>query len=165
MSGGEKARIDRDEVSKVIFEEAELFVSKNQAQPFFLYLAVTKPHTPYDCHDDFKNSGALSSYGDVIRETDFRLGQLMHTLDSLNLTENTIVIFTSDNGGVSSENGYMKRLGIEHDANYPLRGNKGDVWEGGVRVPFILRYPGKVEASTYSDQPFCMTDLMASFAK
>lgn len=164
QEGGEKARYKREEVSEVLFNEARSFIRLNQDQPFFIYLAVTKPHTPYDCHDDFKNSGALSSYGDVLRETDYRVGQLMQTLDSLNLKENTLVIFTSDNGGVSSDNGYMKRLGIDHNTNYPLRGNKGDVWEGGVRVPFILRYPGKVEASSTSDQPFCMTDLLASFA-
>ena len=87
----------------------------------------------------------------------------MNAIESLGLTHNTMVIFTSDNGGISSEHGLFQQLGIDHDTNYPLRGDKGDVLEGGVRVPFIIQYPGKVEAGKTSDAPFCMTDLMASF--
>jgi arylsulfatase A len=164
QEGGEKARIDQGDVSKVIFKEAEMFVSKNKSRPFFLFLGVTKPHTPFEVHDDFKDSGPLSRYGDVIRETDYRVGQLMHVLDSLELTERTLVIFTSDNGGVSSQNGHMIKLGINYNTNYPLRGDKGDVWEGGVRIPFIIRYPEKVKAGITSDHAFCMTDLLASFS-
>jgi arylsulfatase A len=148
----------------VLFEEASSFVIENQSNPFFLYLATTKPHTPYDVHGDFRNSGPLSTYGDVIREIDFRVGEFLQLLDNLELTDHTMIIFSSDNGGVSSLNGYFRDLGIDHNTNDPLRGNKGDVWDGGVRIPFVLRYPDLVKPGTTSDVPFCATDLMASFA-
>lgn len=164
MVGGDNARFDRSLVSKVLFGEAESFIIENKSNPFFLYLAVTKPHTPFDRHDDFKNSGSLSHYGDVIREVDFRVGKLMNTLDSLGLSEKTMVIFTSDNGGIPPTNGYFKDLGLKHETNTPLRGYKGNVWDGGVRVPFIIHYPDRVEAGKMSNTPFSLTDLMASMA-
>jgi arylsulfatase A-like enzyme len=120
------------------------------------------PITP---HPDFAGS-AFGPYGDFLAELDASVGRLLDTLDRLGIADDTLVIFTSDNGGtldpVNREATRARAAGLA--SNGPLRGGKHDVWEGGVRVPLLVRWPGQVPADTSSPQLVCLTDLLATLA-
>ncbi|MDO8540364.1 MAG: arylsulfatase [Opitutaceae bacterium] len=129
--------------------------------PLMLYFALTGPHTPWLPADEFVGRSKAGMYGDFAMMVDAMIGRVLKTLDDTKLSANTLVIFTSDNGPVWYPED-VKRLG--HDATGGLRGMKADAWEGGHRMPFIVRWPGKVNAGTSSRQLVCFTDLMATFA-
>jgi hypothetical protein len=133
---------------------------KGNEQPFFLYVALPAPHTPWLPTKKFR-SETNNMYSDFVAMVDDTVGQVLSALDRTKLSKNTLVIFTSDNGPVWY-NTDTKRFG--HSATTPLRGMKADAWEAGHRMPFIVRWPGKVKANSTSDALICQTDLMATFA-
>ena len=130
-------------------------------QPLFLYLALTAPHTPWLPGMVYQGKSQCGPYGDFVQEIDDVTGRMMALLDELKMTDNTLVIFTSDNGPCwFSQN--VTRWG--HSAAGPLRGMKMDMWEGGHRMPFMVRWPGHVPDGYKSDALICFTDLLATFA-
>lgn len=134
-------------------------------KPFFLYFAPNAVHRPVAPHPDFTGS-KLGIYGDFIHELDWSVGEILKTLDERKLADNTLVIFTSDNGGVVNRNNeeVVKATDAGLAINGSLRGGKHDVWEGGFREPFLVRWPGQVPAGTESEQVICLTDVLATLA-
>ncbi len=130
-------------------------------KPLLLYLALAAPHTPWLPAKAFGGKSRASMYGDFVHQVDHAVGRLLTALETLGLSENTLVIFSSDNGPVWYPDD-VERLG--HSAVGPLRGMKGDAWEGGHRMPFIARWPGQVAPGSISHEPICLTDLLATFA-
>jgi arylsulfatase A-like enzyme len=145
-----------------ITDRAVAFVRKQSAdKPFFLYFAMTGPHTPWMPVADFRGKSGAGSYGDFVAQVDASAGRVLKALDDAGLSDNTLLIFTSDNGA------YWVPADIEkwqHRANGRLRGQKADLWEGGHRVPFIVRWPGHVPASAASKELICLTDVLATVA-
>ena len=131
-------------------------------QPFFLYLPLPAPHTPWMPSPEFQGQTQVGYYGDFVAQTDAALGRVLAALDRNALSDNTIVIFTSDNGSHWKDSD-IKQWG--HDANNNWRGQKADIWDAGHRVPFIVRWPGKVKPDTVSDQLVCLTDIYATVAQ
>lgn len=138
-------------------ERAVAFLEDNRDQPFFLYLAHTMPHTPLAVTEEFDGRTARP-YGDVIEELDWSVGQVMTALEELGLEDDTIVIFTSDNGPPT-----WKKQAIRGNAE-PLRGGKQSTFEGGLRVPMIVRWPGRVPAGSTTDQLATTMDLLPTLA-
>jgi arylsulfatase A-like enzyme len=138
-------------------------------RPFFLYLPLTSPHVPIAPAPRFRGKTQAGRYGDFVHQTDWSVGQVLQALKRCGLENDTLVIFTSDNGSPGrdgrrgrGEVNSVRRLG--HSPNYIYRGVKADIWEGGHRVPFIARWPGHVPAGTVSDETICLTDLTATCA-
>jgi arylsulfatase A-like enzyme len=165
MSGGRAARwVDQDRAD-TITRKAVDFIEHSTNQPFFLYFATHDPHVPRVPHPRFVGKSGCGLRGDVIVEFDWCVGEILATLNRLNLASNTIVIVTSDNGPVLDDgyaDGAVKDLNGHRPAG-PLRGGKYSIYEGGTRVPFILRWPGHVTPGV-SDALVCLMDLPASFA-
>lgn len=159
-------------------EQAAGFVRKSAAgdQPFFLYFPLTAPHKPVWPHRRFVGKSKLGPYGDFVMQVDATVGVVLKELDRSGVRDNTLVIYTSDNGS------FMHRLNDEserdhvdddslqayradrHRANGPWRGTKADVWEAGHRVPFFVRWPGHVKAGRQSRSTICLTDVYATVA-
>ena len=134
-----------------------------EGKPFFLYLPYTSPHKPVIPMAQFNGQGNAGAYGEFMVETDWHLGRILNWLDNKKLVKNTMVIFTSDNG---PENTWKKRVELHrHHSNGIYREGKRSIYEGGHRVPFIIRWPAKVEAGSKWDQPVCQTDLLSTFAE
>lgn len=132
-----------------------------EGQPFFLYVALGSPHTPIVPSPEWQGKSGLGDYGDFVMQTDAALGALMDALKQNGLVENTLVIFSSDNGCSKAANiGNLHEQGHHVSAHY--RGSKADLWDGGHRVPFIVRWPEIVEPGTNSDQLICLTDFFAT---
>jgi arylsulfatase A len=130
-------------------------------KPFFLYLPLNSPHTPIVPTDRWKGKSGLGDYADFVMETDDAIGQVIATLDSAGLKENTLLIVTSDNGCSPA----AKPEELEAKGHYPsarLRGYKSDIWDGGHRIPFIARWPGHVKEDSRCEQTICLTDLLAT---
>ncbi len=142
--------------------KANDFLKKQtKEKPFFLYLALAAPHTPWMPTDDYRGQSAAGEYGDFVQMVDAEVGRVLRTLDSLGMAENTVVFFTSDNGPFWRP-AFSERFG--HRAAGALRGMKGDAYEGGHRVPFIVRWPGKVEANSVSGATTTLANLLATTA-
>lgn len=133
-------------------------------QPFFLYLPLNSPHTPIVPSKDWQGKSGLGDYADFVMETDWAVGEVLAALDVAGIAENTLVVFTSDNG-CSPAAGTPKLEKQGHYASGPHRGYKADIWDGGHRVPFFVRWPAKVKAGSTSAQPVCHVDLMATCAE
>lgn len=144
--------------------KAQEFLTKasKQKSPFFLYLPLTSPHTPWLPGKNFQGKSGAGIYGDFVAHTDDVVGRVLATLDRLGLKENTLVIFTSDNGA-DWKPGDLEKF-PKHRANYIYRGEKSDIWEGGHRVPFLVRWPAAFKTARAVKQTICLTDLMATFA-
>lgn len=144
------------------------FLRENKDRPFFLYLAHTMVHSVIDATEEFKGKSNGGLYGDTMEELDFHTGRLLDAIDELGLGENTIVIFTSDNG---PWNNHVEDLSRKHDGQLawgssgPLREGKGSSYEGGLRVPCIVRWPARMPAGGSSDAIFSTIDFMPTFAK
>jgi arylsulfatase A-like enzyme len=130
-------------------------------QPFFLYLPLTAPHTPWMPTAEFRGKTGVDYYGDFVVQVDDTVGQVLKALDESGLAGNTLVVFTSDNGAHWLPEDIAK---WGHRANGNWRGQKADIWEGGHRIPLILRWPGSIKPGSRSDQLVCLTDLMATIA-
>ncbi len=139
-------------------------VEHDKSQPFFLYLATTNIHHPFTPQPRFKGSSQCGLYGDFVHELDWVVGEVLNTLDELDIAENTLVVFTSDNGGMLNNTG-QKAWKAGHRLNGPLLGFKFGAWEGGHRVPFIVRWPTRVPADTESNALVSQIDLITTFAK
>ncbi|MHC4996584.1 MAG: sulfatase-like hydrolase/transferase, partial [Planctomycetota bacterium] len=143
------------------------FIREHKDEPFLLYLCHTMVHSVIDATARFKGKSDGGLYGDCVEEIDYETGRLLDELDALGLRENTLVIFTSDNGPWSN---YPESLGPKHDgalawgSSGPLRGAKGSSYEGGDRVPCIVRWPGVAPAGKTSDAIFSSLDFMPTFA-
>lgn len=133
-------------------------------QPFFLYLSLTSPHTPILPAEDWQGQSGLGAYGDFVMQTDAVVGQVLAALQTHDIADNTLVIFTADNG-CSPQAGTGKLEAQGHFASQAYRGYKSDIWEGGHRVPFFVRWPSRVKAGSQCDQLVCLTDLMATVAQ
>ena len=130
--------------------------------PFFLYLPLTSPHKPVIPLEQFRGQGEAGAYGEFMIETDWHLGRLLSLLEDENLTKNTIVIYTSDNGPENTWKQRIQKFG--HHSSGPYRGGKRSIYEGGHRVPFFLRWPARVKPGSRWNGPICQTDLLATFA-
>ncbi|MFK7922041.1 MAG: arylsulfatase [Bacteroidia bacterium] len=151
-----------EEVLSKLFDEADSYVRGGRQDPFFLYLALPAPHTPWLPDGDHQGRSEAGDYGDFVKQVDDHIGAFLTNLERMGLKENTIVIFSSDNGPVWYPEDEKK---YQHSATGPLAGMKGDALEGGHRMPFIVRWPGKVEAGSTQDGLICFTDLLASCAE
>jgi arylsulfatase A len=145
-------------------EKASAFLtaSASEKKPFFLYLPLTSPHTPWLPSEAFQGKSKAGIYGDFVAHTDAVVGQVLQTLERLGIADNTLVIFTSDNGADWKPGD--KTIYPEHQANGIYRGQKSDIWEGGHRVPFIASWPATIKGGRVAEQTICLTDLMATFA-
>jgi len=146
------------------FEAEAVAYLDEQAQserPFFLYLALASPHTPWLPDPEFAGTSGADLYGDFVAQVDATVGEVLAALDRNGQAENTLVLFTSDNGPVWYP-ADVERFG--HASTGPYRGMKSDSWEGGHRMPFVVRWPERTPAGTVSDQLLCFTDLLATAA-
>lgn len=134
----------------------------NSSSPLMLYLAYPAPHTPWLPSEEFNGSSKAGMYGDFLVMVDTMIGRVLNALKQAGMSDDTLIIFSSDNGPVWYDLD-VARFG--HDSSGGLRGMKGDAWECGHRMPFIARWPGKVKPGSVSDQTICFTDLLATFAE
>lgn len=150
-------------VGTTMKDKAVQWIRQNKEKPFFLYYATTNIHHPFTPAERFVGTSSAGRYGDFIHELDWLVGEVLNTLDEEGLKENTLVIFTSDNGGMLNQGG-QDALRAGHKANGKLLGFKFDAWEGGHRVPFIARWPGKIPEGSRSDELISNVDLLATMA-
>jgi arylsulfatase A-like enzyme len=163
MSGGKSALWVDEDMADTYAKKSVAFIERNKKKTFFLYLATHDIHVPRVPHARFKGTSQADTRGDAIHELDATVGQVLKTLDQLKLTKKTMVIFSSDNGGVNDD-GYEDFDSSDHKMNGVLRGRKGTLFEGGNRVPFIARWPGKIKAGTTSGELISLVDMSATFA-
>ena len=158
---------DLEELDMVFLKKSREFLeqhAKNDPEkPFFLFHSMNAVHLPSFAAEQFQGSTKAGPHGDFIHELDYIVDELMKTLEQLGMAENTIVMFSSDNGPETTAVVHM-RADYGHDGARPWRGVKRDQWEGGHRVPLIVRWPGKIAAGSTSDQTVCLTDIMATCA-
>jgi len=165
MSGGKSARWVDEDMADTITNKAVGFMEENKNKPFFLYFATHDIHVPRVPHSRFAGKSGLGPRGDAILQLDWCVGKLLHTLEQLGLADNTIVMFTSDNGPVVDD-GYKDEAVAKlngHTPSGPLRGGKYSAFDAGTRVPFMIRWPGKIKPGE-SEALMCQIDLFASFA-
>lgn len=185
--GLEKPRID-DTVNKTLTGKAVTWIEGQKDRPFFLYFTPVAVHNPVTPNRAFRGKSQCGIYGDYILELDWCLGQVLQTLDRLKLADNTLVLFSSDNGGgvtnkeimaefqlnLEDDEGQavtkhyrqaqMDALRAGHKACGELRGRKHSIYEGGVRVPFLVRWPGRAPQATTGDEVVCLVDVLATCA-
>jgi arylsulfatase A-like enzyme len=181
MQGGKAARWNDNELALELTAGTVSQLEKlaQQEQPFFLYYAPHQPHRPFTPNARFKGASQFGVYGDFIEELDWSVGEVLDAMDRLGLAQNTLVIFSSDNGGLADPASSAAQRGagygdgatapaapdVKHHANgLILRGGKGDIWEGGHRVPFLARWPGEIKAGTRSEETISLSDMLATFA-
>jgi arylsulfatase A-like enzyme len=164
-SGIEKAW-QPDRVMETLTANVTAWIEASHDQPFFVYYAPNAVHEPIVPNPKFTGS-PYGKYGSFIHELDWSVGQILNKLDDLKIADNTLVIFTSDNGGVVNPRNETASTAINAGLaiNGSLRGGKHSEWEGGFREPFIVRWPGTVPANTVSDQVICLTDVLATLAR
>ena len=164
--GPTAADFTHDDVTPNFFRKAMDYVKKSaeNEKPFFMYLALPSPHTPILPTEEWKDKSGLNPYGDFVVMIDDYVGQLLKVIEEQGITEDTMIIFTSDNGcspqadfSILSESG--------HNPSAIYRGHKADIYEGGHRVPFIVKWPAKIKPNSVSDKTICQTDLMATCAE
>lgn len=136
--------------------------TKNKKDPFFLYMATTHIHHPFTPGKNFQGKSDAELYGDFIQELDWMVGEILSTLEKQGVSDNTLVIFTSDNGAMLNLGG-RNAVKAGHKINGDLLGFKFGVWEGGHRIPFIAKWPGEIAAGTTSNQLICNVDMLATF--
>ncbi len=144
-------------------KSAEYIQQQTEDQPFFLYVPLASPHTPIVPSQEWQGKSGLGKYADFQMQTDAIIGQIIDTVDAAGLTENTLIIVSSDNGCSKAAN----ITALEDQGHFPsaqFRGSKADLWDGGHRVPFIVRWPSVIKAGSQSDQTICLTDFMATCA-
>ncbi len=156
-----------EEVLPVLTQKAVAFIDRHmtsQAEdPFFLYFPLPAPHTPILPTKEFEGKSNTNPYGDFVLQVDFTVGQILQALEKHGISENTLIIFTSDNG-CSPEANYQELAKYGHNPSYHFRGHKADIFEGGHRVPFVARWPGIIKAGSENSQVICLTDLLATVA-
>ncbi|MBN1676538.1 MAG: sulfatase [Kiritimatiellae bacterium] len=153
----DQADLPQNLLSQMYAEQALDFIDRNRARPFFLYLAHNMPHVPLTVSNKFRDSSARGLYGDVVRELDWNVGRILQRLQQLGLDNDTLVVFTSDNGP-------WLREGDNGGKAYPLRWGKSTIWEGGHRVPCIVRWPGHVPGGRTTGEIATMMDFYPTVA-
>jgi arylsulfatase A-like enzyme len=165
MAGGKAALWKDEDMADVFTRKATAFIEQHRGKPFFLFFALHDPHVPRVPHPRFVGATSMGPRGDAIAQLDWSVGQVLSTLDRLDLAKDTLVLFTSDNGPVLDD-GYrdsaVEKLG-DHAPAAPFRGGKYSNFEGGTRVPFVVRWPARVKPAM-SDALVSQVDLIASFA-
>lgn len=164
MSGGKAARWVDEDMADTLTGKAAAFIEAHQEQPFFLYFAPHDIHEPMAPNARFRGTSGCGVRGDALHELDWSAGVILETLDRLHLTENTLVIFASDNGGAIKDT-YDDGTNALHSLQAPngvLRGEKGGIYEGGHRIPFLARWPKRIEAGATSEQLLGLVDMMAT---
>jgi arylsulfatase A-like enzyme len=132
-------------------------------EPFFLYFPLTAPHKPISPSADFQGQSGLNEWGDFVMQVDWTVGQILDALKRNGLEDNTLIIMTSDNGATpGADFNFLEERG--HDPSHVFRGHKADLFEGGHRIPFVAKWPGRIEPGSTSDETICLTDLMATSA-
>lgn len=149
---------DQEKLTAAYTERAVKFIDANKDRPFFLYVAHTFPHVPLFVGEKFRGSSPQGLYGDVIQEIDWSVGEILATLNKHGLANDTLVLFTSDNGPWLNYGNHAGSAG-------PLREGKGTCWEGGVRVPCVARWPGRIPAGSVCHEPVMTIDLLPTVAK
>lgn len=165
MKGGEKAKWSDIDMADHFLVKAQDYIKTHKEKPFFLYYAMQQPHVPRTPHPRFVGKSGMGPRGDVILEADWCIGEFMRTLEEEGILENTLVIFSSDNGPVLNDGYYddaVEKLG-KHDPKGGLRGGKYSIFEAGTRVPFITYWKGKIQPAE-SNAIVCQIDIMASVA-
>jgi hypothetical protein len=166
MKGGQSARFKDEELASTVLQKSVAYLEQHQSTPFFLCVGLFEPHVPRVAESPFVGTSDCGVRGDVIRQLDWETGEIMKTLDRLKLADNTLVIFTSDNGPIFFD-GYRDRSAEDANGHHPagdLRGWKYLVYEGGCRVPLIARWPAQIKPRV-SNQMFGLVDLHATLAK
>ena len=160
IEGDQVARLNPDQaqLTTMYTERAVRFIERNRDRPFFFYLAHAMPHVPLFVSDRFKGKTRQGLYADVVAEIDWSVGQILDALKRANVDDNTLVIFTSDNGPWLSYGNHAGSPG-------PFRESKGTAFEGGVRVPFVARWPGRIPAGSESAQPAMTIDFLPTLAR
>lgn len=158
--------IEHDDVENMLprlTEKSAAYIDsrKGKEEPFFLYVPLGSPHTPIVPTAEWKGKSGLGDYGDFVMQTDHALGEITKALERNGFSENTLVIFTSDNG-CSKAAGISELAEQGHLVSAHLRGSKADIWDGGHRVPFLVRWPGKIQPGSTSDQLVCLVDIFAT---
>jgi len=149
---------DQSFLTKALTERSTDFIREHSDEPFFLYLAHPQPHVPLFASEDFRGKSGQGLYGDVIMEIDWSVGQILETLEAEGLSENTLVIFTSDNGP-------WLNYGTHAGSAYPLREGKGTAWEGGQREPCIVYFPGTLPGGRTLETPMMTIDVLPTIAE
>lgn len=161
IEGNERLRIadehDQKMLTTWLTARSVDFINRHREQPFFLYVPHPQPHVPLYVSDRFAGTTELGLYGDVIAELDWSVGEILNAIDTNGLAEDTLVIFTSDNGPWLS-------YGTHGGSSGPLREGKGTAWEGGVREPTVMRWTGTIPAGTVCDEPGMTIDLLPTLA-
>jgi arylsulfatase A-like enzyme len=142
----------------------EKHAEKKSTQPFFVYFPMSAPHTPILPTKKFQGRSGLGPYGDFVIQCDWSVGRIMTALERLDLSDNTLFIFTSDNGCSPMAN-FEHLEELDHDPSFIFRGHKADIYEGGHRIPFIARWPMRIKAGSSCDDTICLTDLIATVAE
>jgi arylsulfatase A-like enzyme len=159
VKSGAYTKMDRETNGKIFADEATTFIAAAQ-KPFFLYFAPNKIHKPYKPTKAVKGTSQAGDYGDAIHDLDLLVGRVIEAVKAKGAWENTIFIFSSDNGGVLES----AALKAGHRANGPLQGMKSDIWEGGHRVPLIVRWLGRVAAASQCEHFVCLIDMIATLS-
>ncbi len=166
MKGGETAKWIDEDMADHFLDKAKEYVKSHKAEPFFLYYALQQPHVPRTPHPRFVGKSGMGPRGDVILEADWCVGEFINTLEEEGLLENTLIVFSSDNGPVLNDGYYddaVEKLG-DHTPAGALRGGKYSLFEAGTRVPFMTYWKGKITPQV-SDAMVCQMDLLASLAE
>lgn len=164
MLGGKQAQAARpdERIDPIMAEKARAFFEQqNRATPFFLYVAFAAPHVPINPAQEFRGSSQAALYGDYVQQLDHCVGVVLDALEKRNLADQTLVLFTSDNGAVCTR----EAQAAGHCSNGSLLGQKTDAWEGGHRVPLLARWPGRIPPGSVRKALFTQVDIMATFAE
>ncbi len=166
--GPAAASFDASDVLPAITKKSVALIEQwsadaKQGRPFFLYVPFASPHTPIVPVEAWRNKSGLNPYGDFVMQNDAAIGEILHALDEHNLTDNTLVIFTSDNG-CSPQADFTELKNKGHHPSYQFRGHKADIFEGGHRVPFIARWPSGLPANVQCDALVGLQDTLATCA-
>lgn len=166
MTGGKRALWVDEDIADTITSKARQFIIKNKNNPFFLYMGTQDVHVPRIPHPRFAGKSGLGTRGDVILQLDWTVGEIMNTLDSLGIADNTIFIFTSDNGPVLDDGyvDYAEEMLNGHTPSGIYRGGKYSIYEAGTRIPFIVRWPAKIKGGTLQKNIFSQVDFFPTMA-
>jgi arylsulfatase len=149
---------DQTNLTTLITQHSVDFIERNKDNPFFLYVPHPQPHVPLYVSDKFKGKSNRGLYGDVIMELDWSVGEIIKSVEKNGLTDNTIIIFTSDNGP-------WLAYGNHSGSAFPFREGKGTAWEGGQREPFIIKYPNKIKAGVTINAPLMAIDILPTLSE
>ena len=163
MTGGNSARWKDEDIADTFRQKACTFIEQNKDKPFFLYYATHNIHVPRVPNARHHGKSQCGTRGDSIVELDVAVGEVLATLERLKIADNTLLMFSSDNGGVMDD-GYEDVGSFDHPCNGVLRGYKGSLWEGGHRVPFLARWPGHIQPGSECGELIALLDLTATCA-